>query len=84
MSRRQGIFESSDNGRPRLPLPDRLERVKQHDDIERQIVANVKPYENLESQRQGHGYGDGSVLASRKPVTMASVSEIELTMLSPK
>jgi len=33
-------------------MPDRLERVDQHDDVQGQIITNVKPDQNLESKRQ--------------------------------
>src|ERR1700694_964498 len=40
---------------PRLPLPDRLKRVNQHDDVEGEIVANVKSDQNLEEERDRDG-----------------------------
>ena len=73
-----------DDGWPRLPLPDRLKRMDQHDNVQGEIVANVKPDQNLERKREHDGSATGSFLASRKPATIDSVSEIELTMLSPK
>src|SRR3977135_351234 len=37
-----------DDRRPRLPVPDRLKGVDQHDDVQSKIIANVKPDQNLE------------------------------------
>ena len=39
-----------DDRRSRLPVPDRLERVDQHDDVEGETTANVKPDQNLEGK----------------------------------
>ena len=63
---------------------DGLERMEQHDDVQGQIVADVKPDQNLEGKRDRDGSATGSFRASRKPTTIESVSETELTMLSPK
>src|SRR5207245_2545855 len=40
--RKQPMQPSLDDRRPTLPNLDRLERMNQHDDVERQIVANVE------------------------------------------
>src|SRR5882724_3807127 len=40
---------------PRLPLPDRLKRVNQHDDVEGKIIANMKSDQNLEGNRDRDG-----------------------------
>ena len=59
--------------------------MDQHDDVEGQIVANVKQHHEFEQQRQvATVAATGSFLASRKPPIIASVSDTELTMLSPK
>ena len=84
MLREQAALEASDDRRPRLPLPDRLERVDQHDDVQGQIIADVKPDQNLERNREGYDECNRSFLASKNPATIDSVSDTELTMLSPK
>src|SRR5829696_7479669 len=56
--RKQPMPLSLDDRRPALPNLNRLERMNQHDDVERQIVANVERQHELEQQRQRHGDGN--------------------------
>ena len=47
-----------DDRRARLPLPDRLNRLKgvdQHDYAQSKIIANVQPDQNLERKRESYG-----------------------------
>src|SRR5882757_3153212 len=41
-----------DDRRARLPLPDRLKGVDQHDHVQGKIIANVQPDQNLERKRE--------------------------------
>ena len=54
-------------GGPRLPLLDRLEGVKQHDDVQRQIVANVQRQTISNANASATVAATGSFFASRKP-----------------
>src|SRR3954464_14714641 len=56
--RKQPTPSSLDDRWPTLPNLDRLEGVNQHDDVERQIVANVQRQYGFEQHRQRHGGGD--------------------------
>src|SRR5579863_5090982 len=39
---------ASDDRWSRLPVPDRLEGVDQHDDVQREVIADMQPDQNLE------------------------------------
>src|SRR5476649_1126952 len=41
-----------DDGRAHLPVPDRLEWMDQHDDVQGQIVADVQPDQNFKRNRE--------------------------------
>src|SRR5258707_7598475 len=47
-----------DDRRARLPVPDRLERMDQHDDVQGQIVADVQPDHDLKQNRDRDGERD--------------------------
>jgi len=49
---------------------DRLEGVDQHENVERQIVANVEQHHGFEYKSERNGHGDRSFLAAKKPSTM--------------
>src|SRR6185369_7222290 len=55
--RKQPMQSSLDDRWPALPNLDRLEGVNQHDDVERQIVANVERHHELEQQCERHRNG---------------------------
>src|SRR3981081_600131 len=40
-----------DDRRPRLPVPDRLKGMDQYNDVQGEVIADVKPDQNLEHKR---------------------------------
>src|SRR4051794_19881212 len=64
--RKQPMQSSLDDRWPTLPNLDRLEGVNQHDDVERQIVANVQRQHQLEQQCHSHGDGDRELFGQQE------------------
>src|ERR1700691_5335125 len=57
---------ASDDRWPRLPLSYGLKRVDQHDDIQGEIIANMKPDQNLERKRECDGQGNRKLSGRQK------------------
>ena len=69
---------------PRLPPPNRLERVDQHQDVERQVVANRVRDAHLHRDRQRDGRArSAGVPRAGSRSDIARMSETELMTLSP-
>ena len=88
----QGLLAVSPTGVPTLvrlirglPALDRVERIHQHEDVEREIVADRVENEELE----GHGRSRACAsltarYAMTNPSIIATTSDIEFSTLSPK
>ena len=68
----------------KLPPLDRLERMHEHQDVQREVVANDRaPTVTSSTTTSATLTQTGSRRAIQKPSIIAPISDIELTMLSP-